>query len=159
MVYKLFTWKLSLPSCNSNVIPMFRVTKLYTITPCCYRLQPGYLSNKYYKMPKFNFFFWRNGNFVVQKCQKDFKHKGPNFFWNFFIKKIATLYFIPKCQKIFNTRCPIFDTFLINTSNFFMHKKEDVFSIPTHQTSAPLHELFKSLDRKNQSLVSPLINH
>jgi hypothetical protein len=58
VVYKLFTWKLSLPSCNSNVIPsnvipMFRATKSYTTTPLCYRLQPGYLSKKYYKMPKF----------------------------------------------------------------------------------------------------------
>jgi hypothetical protein len=60
----------------------------------------------------FFFLIWKNCNFVVQKCQKVFKHKGPNFFGNFFIKKIVTWYLIRKCQKIFNIRCPIFDTFL-----------------------------------------------
>jgi hypothetical protein len=53
VVHKLFMRKLSLPSCNSNVvIPMFGATKWDTITPLCYRPRPGYLSNMYYKMPK-----------------------------------------------------------------------------------------------------------
>jgi hypothetical protein len=97
------TWFLNCSMPQSHIpLPHYAIGCSQNICPICTTSCLNFL----------NFFFEKNANFVVRKCQKVFKHKGPNFFLEFFIKKIATWYLIPKYQTIFNIRCPIFYTFL-----------------------------------------------
>ncbi len=97
------TWFLNCSMPQSHIpLPHYAIGCSQDICPICTTSCLNFL----------NFFFEKNANFVVRKCQKVFKHKGPNFFLEFFIKKIATWYLIPKYQTIFNIRCPIFYTFL-----------------------------------------------
>jgi len=51
---------------------MFHATKSYTITPLCYRLQLGHLSNMYYKMPKFFFKYLKKLQLCSTKMPKGF---------------------------------------------------------------------------------------